>query len=128
MTCSHFLLTTDEFEKIYKKEMDVELLQTTQCFQPMRSEFFGLVCDVKLFKGNKDNGGMDISFVLVEEKRKPKTPSFPDIFADDRDADKKTTYHRYKYTEPRVSGVPVQLDYHYTTEATAFSFKIIICN
>jgi hypothetical protein len=83
ITCSHVLLTVEEFEQIYDHEQrNVESLTTTQCFQPMQPDICGEVCDVRVFKGNENKGGMDIAFVKVDENRKPKTHSFPDIFED----------------------------------------------
>jgi hypothetical protein len=75
------LLTVEEFEQIHKDQMDVTSLTATWCFQPMQPDICGEVCDVRLFKGNKNKGGMDIAFVKVDESRKPKKPSFPYIFS-----------------------------------------------
>lgn len=89
MTCSHVLLSVEEFEKHYNRQMDSKTLHETQCFQPQQPDICGKVCDVRFFKGNENNGGMDIAFVKVDESRKPKTTSFPDIFGDDSDEDRK---------------------------------------
>ncbi|XP_060556118.1 uncharacterized protein LOC132716802 [Ruditapes philippinarum] len=82
ITCSHVLLSVEEFDKFYNRQISVQSLSKIQCFQPMQPDICGEVCDVRLFKGNENKGGMDIAFVKIAESRKPKTPSFPDIFAD----------------------------------------------
>jgi hypothetical protein len=82
ITCSHVLFTADEFEEMYRRQIHIKYMAKTLCYQPKNPDIFGEVCDVRLFKGNENNGGMDIAFVKVKESRKPKTPSFPDRFAD----------------------------------------------
>jgi hypothetical protein len=85
ISCAHVVLTVKEFEEVFKGNgnQNVQSLCTIQCFQPTKPDLCGDICDIRLFKRNKNNCGMDIAFFKVNEDRKPKTTAFPDVLADD---------------------------------------------